>query len=138
MLRALRTQILKNESAVAVEMINEHINRIEPMNSSGIERMFNERVEQIKKHKRTPLDDFQYNHRGELIDVAQNLLREQPHMTLFPDSWDEESVKKMYAKSYKDRLVISGALIAAEIDRLELIEIAVKTLSEPSPKPQNS
>ncbi len=39
-----------------------------------------------------------------------------------PKEWDKTITEKMLNKNYKQRLVIAGALIAAEIDRLELIE----------------
>ena len=38
-------------------------------------------------------------------------------------NWDEDLWQKMCNKSYKDRLIIAGALIAAEIDRLQSIEM---------------
>jgi hypothetical protein len=40
--------------------------------------------------------------------------------TWIPDNM--ETLKKAISKSYKDRLIIAGALIAAEIDRLNYKE----------------
>ncbi len=38
--------------------------------------------------------------------------------TLPPEGWNKELHNKMMNKPYKDRLIIAGALIAAEIDRI--------------------
>ena len=45
---------------------------------------------------------------------------------LVPEGWSFELFKKMCNKPYKERLVIAGALIAAEIDRLNAIERNLK------------
>ena len=38
-----------------------------------------------------------------------------------PSDWDDTISLKMCSKSYKERLIIAGALIAAELDRLTAI-----------------
>jgi len=38
-----------------------------------------------------------------------------------PQGWDESYFAKLLDKPYKERLVIAGALIAVEIDRLNAI-----------------
>jgi hypothetical protein len=39
-----------------------------------------------------------------------------------PVDWNEDIFNRMMNKPYKKRLVIAGALLAAEIDRLNLVE----------------
>jgi len=86
---------------------------------TGIELIKEERNDQIHKHNRTIEFDSEYNNSGELRVAAQLLLETFPHFRKKPNSsWDEDIWRKMKNKSYKDRLIIAGALIAAEIDRL--------------------
>ena len=84
---------------------------------TGIELIAQERKEQIEKHGRTVAYDIAENHSGRLTDAAYGLIIHK--YAFMPDNWDREIVNKMLAKSYKDRLVIAGALIAAEIDRIQ-------------------
>lgn len=85
---------------------------------TGIELIAQERAEQIKKHGWTKEHDA--NHAsGELTCVACGLAYNVPHM--IPDNW-EPFKQKMLAKKYKERLIIAGALLAAEIDRLQASE----------------
>ena len=39
-----------------------------------------------------------------------------------PNGWNIDLYKKMREKPYKERLIIAGALIAAELDRLNFLE----------------
>ncbi len=82
---------------------------------TGINLIAKERQEQIEKHNRTIEKDVIENEDGELGYGAIALIGGIEED--FPD-WDYEICKKMINKSYKDRLIIAGALIAAEIDRL--------------------
>jgi|GEM_PF-1843262 len=96
----------------------------QPMqNESGVELIAYERLEQIEKHGRT-IEHDQNNRAAQLISAAVHLIGRH---TVFdfdntedfvPIDWDEAIYQKMQGKSYKERLIISGALIAAEIDRL--------------------
>lgn len=95
---------------------------------TGIELISAERQEQIEKHGRTIESDVQQNTMNELCDGARFLLLETPAQEfeldedmihfMIPKTWDNELFFKMYRKPYKERLIIAGALIAAEIDRL--------------------
>lgn len=89
---------------------------------TGIELIAQERAEQIRKHSRTTEWDIEANSRKELSLVALQLLAkehsEQTNTDDFPENWDEEVCQKMLEKPYMERLIIAGALIAAEIDRL--------------------
>lgn len=85
---------------------------------TGIELIDQERKEQIEKHQRLIKDDAKYNDEGELIIAAVTLVDEYPYLDDFPSSWNRELCMKMAQKPKKERLIIAGALIAAEIDRL--------------------
>lgn len=86
---------------------------------TGIELITIERQEQIKKHGRTPCYDMEQNNDGQLIEAA--------HMLLNPDTgilrnhppldWNKDIWRKMCDKPHSERIIISGALIAADIDR---------------------
>jgi hypothetical protein len=86
---------------------------------NGIELITEERQEQIEKHKRTITKDILNNPNKELIVAARELLDTHPSNMGFPKSWDKIIVHRMASKSYQERLIIAGALIAAELDRLQ-------------------
>lgn len=89
---------------------------------TGIELITKEREEQIEKHKFTTLSDKMLNKEFQLSQAAQLLLNEElPKEEIefnLPYKWNAEIFEKMCSKSYKERLIIAGALIAAEIDRI--------------------
>lgn len=86
-----------------------------------------ERRDQLTKHGRTIEQDVEQNTMHQLIEAATALL-ELGHFTntdllvTLPINWNLETWTHMMGKPYKERLVIAGALIAAEIDRLNYIE----------------
>jgi len=85
------------------------------MKSTGIELIRIEREEQIEKHGISLNQDVIFNKECQLSIAAGHLIYGTPYA---PDNWDETIWNKMINKSYEDRLVIAGALIAAEIDRM--------------------
>lgn len=85
---------------------------------SGDELIGEERMEQVFKHNYPIAKDIGRNGNGELIMMAEALIHHKYAMA--PDNWDRGKVDKMMGKTYHQRLVIAGALIAAEIDRLNL------------------
>lgn len=99
---------------------------------SGIELIAIERQEQIEKHGRTTEKDVANNSDNQLIHGADALISRD--WTYFgnppakdeefgcPEGWDWDIWRKMFNKSYKERLIIAGALIAAEIDRIQSLE----------------
>jgi len=96
---------------------------------SGIELIADERQEQIRKHGRTVDMDVELNGNEQLSEAACILVRSDADLEgdVFrynspPQGWDLEVWQKMYNKPYKERLIIAGALIAAEIDRLNYVE----------------
>lgn len=91
---------------------------------TGIELIAQERQEQIEKHGRTVEEDVRFNTKGQL-SVAAGILSQRyipDRLNLIPKDWDSLIWLKMLRKQYKERLIIAGALIAAEIDRLISIE----------------
>jgi hypothetical protein len=90
---------------------------------TGIELITIERQEQIEKHNRTTERNVNENPGGRLIIAAMALIRSETRgfYNEMPISWDDKLCKKMCKKSYKERLIIAGALIAAEIDRLQTL-----------------
>ena len=85
---------------------------------TGVELIAKERQEQIEKHGFTEQyqkDHLEYYSDGQLIDAAHYAIT----LKGWPQDWPKGYYRdKIVAKSYKDRLIIAGALIAAEIDRL--------------------
>lgn len=105
---------------------------------TGIELIAEERQEQIEKHGRTVDGDVAQNEFGQLSFAVVALCSEYDvtgraradeegriaHFEKWrPMGWDSEIWMKMIRKPYKDRLIIAGALIAAEIDRLNFIAV---------------
>jgi hypothetical protein len=82
----------------------------------GIKLIAQEREEQIEKHGRTIQSDLENNSNGELLEAAV-VLTGLDGSKWFPDNWDVNLSMKMIRKSKIEKLVIAGALIAAEIDR---------------------
>ena len=86
------------------------------MPKTGIELIAAERQEQFTKHERTIERDVKENPNGELIDGAIACLTGNEGN--FPINWDNNFTQNVVYKPIKERLIIAGALIAAEIDRI--------------------
>lgn len=96
---------------------------------TGIELIKKEREEQIFKHGKTVELDIQTNKGRQLADAAAVLTTPligtpRKRLSLMPSNWDDTIALKMCSKSYKERLIIAGALIAAELDRIQTTENA--------------
>lgn len=88
---------------------------------TGLDLIIEERQDQIHKHGRTIEDDVMYNKHEQLIEGAKGLLEEPLDFRTVhkrPLNWDPKIWEKMCRKTHKERLIIAGALIAAEIDRI--------------------
>lgn len=90
---------------------------------TGVGLIADERAEQITKHGRTVELDKQNNIEFQLIDAVNVLItpeenREYLESSDPPVGWDTKVWKHILSKPYKERLVIAGAFIAAEIDRI--------------------
>jgi len=94
---------------------------------TGIELISEERGEHFTKHRISIGLDKIYNSEYQLctgaarllfspIDEGFDMVKEAD--IFIPEMWDKELWVKMCSKTYKDRLIIAGALIAAEIDRI--------------------
>jgi hypothetical protein len=94
---------------------------------TGIELIQQERFEQLTKHGRTIDKDVAENANQELFKGAVALLTSD--CSKFSDKWDKDVCAYMLLKSYSERLVIAGALLAAELDRLR----AMENRTNPSP-----
>jgi len=92
---------------------------------TGIELIAAERQEQIEKHGRTVEMDVKENYETELSYFAGLICHANANsadvMSYLPPKWDKVICKHILSKPYKQRLIIAGALIAAEIDRLNAI-----------------
>jgi hypothetical protein len=95
---------------------------------TGIELIAEERREQVEKHNRSIENDVFLNSGFEkpLTKAASMLSVEHLTSNIIyfgcPENWSPSIWEKMCKKPYKERLVISGALLAAEIDRIQYIE----------------
>lgn len=86
---------------------------------SGIQLITKEREEQLEKHQRSILEDVRYNRFSQLSEAAAKLILVSiAHEAKAPSGWDTNYWEYVMSKPYKQRLIIAGALIAAEIDRL--------------------
>ena len=88
---------------------------------TGIELIAQERQEQIEKHGYTIEHDQEYD--CEELKTAAIALLTQPkdkvYLGSFPALWNDGICEKMAAKDYKGRLILAGAFVAAEIDRIQ-------------------
>ncbi len=95
---------------------------------TGIQAFSEEREKQISKHGFTGkhhAEHPEWYDDGQLIAAANYLLQSfygRPNPSdWFPKNWDKEWFHRLCAKSYLERLIIAGALLAAEYDRLEAL-----------------
>lgn len=90
---------------------------------TGIQLIEKERKEQIEKHGISIKNDADYNRDGQLLVAAKRLLSDNKLSDVIlhnpPKAWNRAIWIRMCSKSYKQRLIIAGALIAAELDRLQ-------------------
>lgn len=89
---------------------------------TGVELIAQERDEQIEKHGFTVGRDVVENRGEQLTEAVIKLLDENSDRMNYPEGWSEIVWWRMMSKPYKERLIIAGALLAAEIDRLQAHE----------------
>lgn len=93
------------------------------MTLKGVELIAIERQEQVDKHGFGPDHDAYADHdRGELVAAAVYLLSKVPRgekLGLYPKHWAGRHKFKFDEKTRLEKLVVAGALIAAEIDRIQ-------------------
>lgn len=101
-----------------------------PPKIDGAQLITVERNEQIKKHGRSVEKDVIENDKKQLSIAAGWLCYDEEGCLDMdevgedhcPDGWNLKLWSKMCNKLYKERLIIAGALIAAEIDRLQYLD----------------
>jgi hypothetical protein len=86
---------------------------------TGIELIAQERKEQVKKHGFTTQHDQDTHYEGELLAAANFAITYND--SILPSGF-EEFKSKMGYKNKVQRLAVAGALIAAEIDRLNSLK----------------
>jgi broad specificity phosphatase PhoE len=88
---------------------------------TGVQLIAAERREQIMKHRRTVLNDHKTNTNNELGLAAMRLIMQvsskNVNLPSWPEHWDKKICAKMDAKTDFEKMVIAGALIAADVDR---------------------
>lgn len=89
------------------------------MKKTGIELIAQERQEQLEKHGFAIESDKQYEN-GELLCAAFYAVTCDPQYSQVGWELFEEKIEEKYHEI--DRLSIAGALIAAEIDRLNALK----------------
>ena len=89
---------------------------------TGAQLIADERREQIRKHNRTLKHDSLLWTEKQLKKAAKALLQSKLHTRLRrrPSGFDTPLWVKICNKPEKERLVIAGAFLAAEIDRITL------------------
>lgn len=91
----------------------------------GIELIAEERQNQISKGYTTEID-IRVNNDKQLLDAAVLLMSYTEHLNYLdynfhecvPDGWNLDIWVRLCRKPYLERITIAGALIAAEIDRI--------------------
>lgn len=92
----------------------------------GRELISTERQDQLLRHGYTIEDDVIFNSKNQLAIAAATLLTydgDEKVLETPPLGWNKILWKKMLSKPYKERVATSGALAAAEIDRISAMEI---------------
>jgi hypothetical protein len=94
---------------------------------NGIQQISQERKDQLEKCGIKLHHDVDYNAEGQLAKAASILCIDYPMQCLTkedveedyrPEGWNEQRWINMINKPYVERLAIAGALLAAEIDRI--------------------
>jgi hypothetical protein len=104
---------LRKENALLKKNIRPYFNG---NTNTGVDLIAKERLEQIEKHGFTIARDKEKNSAGQLMDLALAILAYD--IDFLNSKKQEPLFKKIIAKRKIEQLVIVGALIAAEIDRL--------------------
>jgi len=88
---------------------------------TGAELIAKEYGEMRNKHGYTVQQDVHYNKGGQLRQAAVALICDHGSgdISNLPNGWNDTLCRHMMEKTYKERLIIAGALIAAEIDRIQ-------------------
>lgn len=91
---------------------------------SATELIKKERFEQTNKHHYSAQHDDEVNDSYQLQIAAEAIIDADDNQ--FPADWDMVSIQKMCDKPKIERLVIAGAFLVAEQERIERIIIGIK------------
>lgn len=110
----LTDEKLRDASEGLLPNLADYLNGCEHI-ADGVSLILKERLEQIEKH------GFDSKHDGN--ESAFNLSNAAVFALIqddkyFPQEWDEKYKIKFLNKNYKQRLIIAGALLAAELDKI--------------------
>lgn len=103
---------------------------------NGIELIAQERMEQVTKHGRSIENDIAFNNKEQLVYAAFELLYSanfpenieleilvHEDDVIIPEGWNKEAFLNLTRKPRKEKLIIAGALISAELDRIHYSNI---------------
>jgi len=96
---------------------------------TGVKLITEEREKQISKHGFTGAHHFnnpELYDKDQLIEASNTLSMKEIKSCIVPFNWNVEWFSNLCKRPYKERLIIAGALIASEIDRLNVIELSHK------------
>lgn len=88
---------------------------------TGIEIIAQERIEQVEKHCFTYRTYDQYYIKNELVSAA--IFCATLDDKYWPVEWDDCIKDKIKSKTYQERIAVMGAFCAAEIDRINEVEL---------------
>lgn len=97
---------------------------------TGVQLITEEREKQISKHGFTGKhhkEHPEWYDKGQLIEASNVLSMKEINGCFVPINWDTKWFDRLTKRPYKERLIISGALIAAEIDRLNELEKQIQS-----------
>jgi hypothetical protein len=106
--------------ATFLKETREFIDQLKRNRMTGVEKIAQERLEQKIKHHRSVKSDYELNPDYQLATAAEAILA--GNIDKMPPDWDMNQCQRFLSRPYEDRLIIAGALIAAEIDRLNYQE----------------
>jgi len=94
---------------------------------TGIEEIAKERKKQISEEHKSAEFDVLVNSESQLLSAA--LLLPLAHFRknndeYCPEGWNLQEWRELCCKPQRERLILAGALLAAEIDRIDLINEA--------------
>ena len=84
---------------------------------TGAEHIMLERAQQFRQHGHMVAGDVTENENEELLTMARAVITRNAR--LLPNNWPVHTWQKIMAKDRVGQLRVAGALIAAEIDRLQ-------------------
>jgi hypothetical protein len=93
------------------------------MSSTGVEQIKSEREKQEVINGRTPYMDQLVNPNGEIVDAAIYIL--DPEKGVKPEHWGDW-LDEAAQREHRERVKMAGALMAAEIDRLDRAQGKIK------------